>query len=326
MNTLKLRILLILHLSAIVCCVCPSAGQSPAITAAGACIYTEKGEVVLLERSERMQYGPGQIDTPGGRRERGETPQQTAENEVLEETNLCISLQESPYVVNEEYQMFFAEISKRDVPMIKLSKEHNFYTLVPINVLRTALASRAGAPTMRVSEIFDRQGRRISRGRDITIWRHTAAALREAERQGILDIIAANSDEEDYQVGFDEDIVLGTGWPGEIGTRRPPLHRRPSGPEPSPHVPTPPNVVPPKRVPLYAGVPLGAGWPVRTKPLPDAPLGRPDRAPATGRATRPHEPAPTTHTVTTRRTGLSAIRSVRPAVETSPTLRHRRKR
>lgn len=52
-------------------------------------VATRSGPLVLLtRRSEELSAHPGQISYPGGRREPGETPEDTALREALEETGL----------------------------------------------------------------------------------------------------------------------------------------------------------------------------------------------------------------------------------------------
>ena len=59
-------------------------------------LYEENGEagVVLTRRAKALRYHRGEVSFPGGRQDRGETPEQCALREAHEETNLDRALVE----------------------------------------------------------------------------------------------------------------------------------------------------------------------------------------------------------------------------------------
>lgn len=57
-------------------------------------VRNEKGEILILKRSESDDHKPGVWETPGGGVDHEESPQKALEREVMEETGLAIIVKE----------------------------------------------------------------------------------------------------------------------------------------------------------------------------------------------------------------------------------------
>ncbi len=65
--------------------------KKPYVISVYALIRNEKGEYLLLRRSENSRTNPGKWDLPGGKVDRGETLKEAVAREVQEETGISIN-------------------------------------------------------------------------------------------------------------------------------------------------------------------------------------------------------------------------------------------
>jgi len=65
--------------------------KKPYIISVYALVRNEKGEYLLLRRSENSRTNPGKWDLPGGKVDRGETLKEAVAREVQEETGISVN-------------------------------------------------------------------------------------------------------------------------------------------------------------------------------------------------------------------------------------------
>lgn len=110
--------------------------EKPYIVSVYALIRNEKGEFLLLKRSENSHTNPGKWDLPGGKLNQAESLKEAVAREVLEETGISIVPGEIAGEVNFELpeKKVIAIIFDGGyvVANVKLSYEHMEYSWIPL--------------------------------------------------------------------------------------------------------------------------------------------------------------------------------------------------
>lgn len=98
-------------------------------------IRNEKGEILVLKRSDQDDHKPGVWETPGGGVDTEEAPQKALEREVKEETGLAITVKE-PFNVftfrkdTGEFKVGITFLCDFKEGEAKLSHEHTEYAWI----------------------------------------------------------------------------------------------------------------------------------------------------------------------------------------------------
>jgi 8-oxo-dGTP diphosphatase len=110
--------------------------EKPYIISVYAAIRNDKGEFLLLKRSEDSNTNPGKWDLPGGKLEREEILEEAVVREVWEETGITIVPGEIAGYVNfelpEKKVIAIVYDGGYIVSDVKLSHEHTEYSWVPL--------------------------------------------------------------------------------------------------------------------------------------------------------------------------------------------------
>ncbi|MBP9728165.1 MAG: NUDIX domain-containing protein [Candidatus Moranbacteria bacterium] len=95
-------------------------------------IRNDKGEILVLKRSDQDDHKPGVWETPGGGVDTEEAPQKALEREVMEETGLAIIVKE-PFNIftfrkdSGEFKVGMTFLCETTSGEVTLSHEHSEY-------------------------------------------------------------------------------------------------------------------------------------------------------------------------------------------------------
>ena len=95
-------------------------------------VHNSNGDVLLLKRSKSSHFAPEKWGFPGGKIEKGETPQEAAIRETMEETSLQI-LKATKLGRFDLVEAFIADEYEGDV---KIDHEHSDWAWVPRSELK----------------------------------------------------------------------------------------------------------------------------------------------------------------------------------------------
>ncbi len=111
-------------------------------------ILDENGRLLLLKRSTKAHWMPGKWGLPGGKTEKGETTEQCAMRETLEETQLHVdNLVLLPEFRTAEVDIFYAPTYNGQVVLDFEHDDHAWVTPAEVKGYET---------TPRISSIFKR--------------------------------------------------------------------------------------------------------------------------------------------------------------------------
>jgi 8-oxo-dGTP diphosphatase len=114
--------------------------EKPYIISVYAAIRNDKGEFLLLKRSEDSTTNPGKWDLPGGKLEREEILEEAVVREVWEETEITIVPGEiAGYIMFELPEKRVIAIVYDGgylVSDVKLSHEHTEYSWIPLDKIQ----------------------------------------------------------------------------------------------------------------------------------------------------------------------------------------------
>lgn len=111
--------------------------EKPYIVSIYAIIRNEKGEFLLLKRSERSHSNPGKWDLPGGKLIRGEPLEEAVVREVWEETGVSIVPGEiagyATFELPEKKVIAVVYDEEYIIADVKLSGEHTEYIWISLD-------------------------------------------------------------------------------------------------------------------------------------------------------------------------------------------------
>lgn len=86
------------------------------------------GKILLVQRSDSDETGPGEWEQVGGNMEKGETPEEAIQREVFEETGIAnikvVSQLYDTYINNENPYLILVFLCETETEEILLSEEH----------------------------------------------------------------------------------------------------------------------------------------------------------------------------------------------------------
>jgi len=94
---------------------------------ADAIVYNQKGEILFLLRGNETGFEPGKLGLPGGHIDEGETPEEAAKRELLEETNLvAVSCSQIGVCKTNDVEIYYYEIRVDEKDLLILDTEEHF--------------------------------------------------------------------------------------------------------------------------------------------------------------------------------------------------------
>lgn len=104
---------------------------------ADAIVYNQKGEILFLLRGNETDFEPGKLGLPGGHVDEGESFEEAAKRELLEETNLkAIGCREVGVCITKDAEIHYFEIHVAEEDLLILDTEEHFnYKWLHLNEL-----------------------------------------------------------------------------------------------------------------------------------------------------------------------------------------------